>query len=738
MKINMKKLAAWMLALLLVIQILPVSADNTYISDPAGGDPNTEFLAKLKIISEAGKSMFVEDDLQLSLPEGYDSATWTSENEEIAMVDENGLVRGVAPGTVKIKAQSGDQSSMIAINVLEREQQTEGDKPVITIIVNGDRVKAPYDGQAHPVTYTLSSAYSDFNPDLVSYSKELPSRTDGGITSGIILDKEAFSYGDENVEAKFEVNEGSIYITKAKATVTANDVTIGLENIDLLELTATVEGVYGDDKIDYDLLWPETKASGEYVIVADGEEDQDNYEVTYVNGKLKIEDGLTINGTYLMGVKGSNNPSYNNVADALVSATPNGTKLKGVQYEIVGNGIVNLLGKPAAEPVYWTFKKLENGKYHISTGGQYLNLISDNTKTAKLESTPMELSVTKAGNGICISNGDYRLNLQGWKYSNGFQSSNYSVTHNMGYEANETIYLYRGIAASIAFNANGGQMEVPATVKAAPGSTITLPNAEGTKNDGAFIGWSTVNNFYADKKDETYTYHELLLPGTSVTMPEGTTTYYAVYNEKGTDTRFGIRADGVMPREPGNYPNDTYCAHVVIENNLRIGHWIVDQDPNKPIVGNHIENNVTANLLRVPTDAEILEALKTDNEKKITYDPETQYIHWYVMKFATSWKIDGVIRNKPVSEPAQAEDKPITVKITSDWPEGKPAYIGTRITLKAHVSGAEGKNYTLQWKYSTDLENWADEPGATNDTFTYVLDETTAQYSWKVVLTEEN
>jgi hypothetical protein len=162
-------------------------------------------------------------------------------------------------------------------------------------------------------------------------------------------------------------------------------------------------------------------------------------------------------------------------------------------------------------------------------------------------------------------------------------------------------------------------------------------------------------------------------------------------------------------------------------------------------VGNHIENNVTANLLRVPTDEEILTALTTDNKDKITYDPETQYIHWYVMKFATSWKIDGVIRNKPVSEttqvedqPTQVEDKPITVKIISDWPEGKPAYVGTKITLKAHVSGAEGKNYTLQWKYSTDLENWTDQPGATNDTFTYVLDETTSEYSWKVVLTEEN
>jgi hypothetical protein len=727
MKINMKKLAAWMLALLLVIQILPVSADNTYISDPAGGDPNTEFLAKLKIISEAGKSMFVEDDLQLSLPEGYDSATWTSENEEIAMVDENGLVHGVAPGTVKIKAQSGDQSSMIAINVLEREQQTEGDKPVITIIVNGDRVKAPYDGQAHPVTYTLSSAYSDFNPDLVSYSKELPSRTDGGITSGIILDKEAFSYGDENVEAKFEVNEGSIYITKAKATVTANDITIGLENIDLLELTATVEGVYGDDEIEYELFWPETKAANVYDIVPLGAAEQGNYEVAYVNGKLKIEDGLTINGTYLMGVKGSNNPSYTNVADALVSATPNGTKLKGVQYENAGNGLVILLGKPEAEPAYWTFKKLENGKYHISTGGQYLHLY--NNKSAKLEGTPQELRVIKAdGNGICISNdSDFRLNLQSWSYKNGFQASDWSKQKKLGIEANETIYLYRGIASGIVFNANGGQMEVPATVHAAPGSTITLPNAEGTKNDGAFIGWSTANNFYADKKDETYTYHELLLPGTSVTMPEGTTTYYAVYNEKGTDTKFGIRADGVMPREPGNYPNDTYSAHVVIENNLRIGHWIVDQDPNKPIVGNHIENNVTANLLRVPTDEEILTALTTDNKDKITYDPETQYIHWYVMKFATSWKIDGVIRNKP------AEEKPeYSVKIVSSWPEGKTAYTGAEITLTAELTGFTGTP-RIQWQHrSADGENWENIPGANKITYTYILNDETAEYVWRV------
>ena len=56
MKTNMKKLAAWMLALLLVLYMVPVSAD-TYVSNEVQTD--AELVAALEIINNSGPSVFV-------------------------------------------------------------------------------------------------------------------------------------------------------------------------------------------------------------------------------------------------------------------------------------------------------------------------------------------------------------------------------------------------------------------------------------------------------------------------------------------------------------------------------------------------------------------------------------------------------------------------------------------------------------------------------------------------------
>ena len=82
------------------------------------------------------------------------------------------------------------------------------------------------------------------------------------------------------------------------------------------------------------------------------------------------------------------------------------------------------------------------------------------------------------------------------------------------------------------------------------------------------------------------------------------------------------------------------------------------------------------------------------------------------------------------------EGNPRRVTITSNLVAGEPVYAGTEITLTAHPEGFEGVNYTLQWQFSEDLQTWTDEPGATDMTFTYVLDEETAPFTWRVVAIE--
>lgn len=82
------------------------------------------------------------------------------------------------------------------------------------------------------------------------------------------------------------------------------------------------------------------------------------------------------------------------------------------------------------------------------------------------------------------------------------------------------------------------------------------------------------------------------------------------------------------------------------------------------------------------------------------------------------------------------EGNPRRVTITSNVNHEEPVLAGTEITLTAHPEGFEDVEYTLQWQRSLDRETWEDVPGANDTTFTFILDEETSQYRWRVVATE--
>jgi uncharacterized repeat protein (TIGR02543 family) len=372
---------------------------------------------------------------------------------------------------------------------------------------------------------------------------------------------------------------------------------------------------------------------------------------------------------------------------------------------------------------------------------------------------------------------------------------------------------------SLLFNINGGTAaEVPQTITGEAGEKVVLPDLNGTKDGNAFIGWCEVNSVYLKNAGTNHTYHDVYKPGTTYTLKSGTNSLYAIYNDKGTKVvRFGIRKDGVIQDEPNGYDVKGYIGHFEVSLDvLKETHWVIDIDSTKPVNDYYVENNVTANLNWVPSAEQIADALK--KEGNVVFDPETQYIHYYVMKNIpdTTWKIDGVIRNKSSVEitydanvPAGVDktmvsnlpggyqiapgtdiligadqgstkikrpalngyyfvgwntqkdgsgkyysenatvhltenlylyaqwasiaDNPLHISIDSDWPVGKTGYVGATIKLTAKLTGFEGKIYTLQWQYSTDQENWTDVPDAHDITYTYILDEVTTHYIWRVV-----
>lgn len=59
-------------------------------------------------------------------------------------------------------------------------------------------------------------------------------------------------------------------------------------------LTATVNNLVGSDTIEYSLSRNPGEDKGDYTIVASGNKEQGNYEVTYTNGTFTIDDGFTL------------------------------------------------------------------------------------------------------------------------------------------------------------------------------------------------------------------------------------------------------------------------------------------------------------------------------------------------------------------------------------------------------------------------------------------------------------
>lgn len=118
MKSTMKKIAASLLALLMMIQMVPALA-ATYSSGMIVGSAQG-FREQLAVVASKGTCVLLGQTLELDVNEDY-LPTWESEDEDIAAVDEKGILTAVAEGTVTIIARSGYQKATVEITVIDPE-----------------------------------------------------------------------------------------------------------------------------------------------------------------------------------------------------------------------------------------------------------------------------------------------------------------------------------------------------------------------------------------------------------------------------------------------------------------------------------------------------------------------------------------------------------------------------------------------------------------------------------------
>ena len=646
MKTTMKKTAAYLLAFLLVFQMVPAFAGVVTSNEI---QTESDLLEVLRIINESGKTVQVGHTLQLYLPYGYDSAEWFSSNTSIAKVDrETGEVTGIEPGKVKITAKFGDAETSAEITVIAPPAPSASGKESMVIVVKGSKTRLQYDGQPHKIEYEYSSDSGNFDESKIELTKDVPARTIAGAFKGD-LKAEDFKYNDDSVEATFIVNDGSVWITPIAATVKADDLTIELSDLDKLDPTATVSGLIGDDELDYTFVIPDITAAGEYEIEPAGDKAQGGYSVTFVPGRLTVTDKTPMreNDLYNIAQIGSDyyrlakTKIYSNVEIKIENAGAG--KLKAEDYQVDNYDFSSL--KINIGGVEYLYKCSANAEAIVRGANYY-----------EIKKTEISIVMNKIGALDKTKNNEPRwLVPENQRYPDDNNTSGFhrdfviALTVNKDKAVDQEAYNFLGVNSSMDY------YKLPKTKITAKALDSYK---EGRINEGEYIlERYDFTNTILPYNDKEYKYIDH--------VPTGDEEYENYYTVSFED----VQKNAKFNKNEKWYPQD-------------VG-WL---DGARAQYGDLGNNYVCFHA----------------NYRAITYD---------------------------------AKERPRSVTITSDWPEGKIAYSGAKITLTATPVGF-GENVRYQWQRSAGNDIWENIPGENGITYTYILDDSTAQYIWRVVAEE--
>ena len=207
---------------------------------------------------------------------------------------------------------------------------------------------------------------------------------------------------------------------------------------------------------------------------------------------------------------------------------------------------------------------------------------------------------------------------------------------------------------TITFDPNGGEGEAFSieaeqnTVNGQRVYSFTTPYAEehGFVRDGyIFVGWSITPSGNGDA-----TSAEVDNPGTYIENVQVSTTqyhtYYAIWlPESGGDSitaYYYVRTDGNVPFEPSSYGKGDYFPALLPGDNYERYYNLKGTIKYAIAVNNNLVA-VRANLGVIPSNEDIQEEAEYFGH---TFDPDTQYVEWYVIKKQEDWHVDGVIRDK--------------------------------------------------------------------------------------------
>ena len=201
---------------------------------------------------------------------------------------------------------------------------------------------------------------------------------------------------------------------------------------------------------------------------------------------------------------------------------------------------------------------------------------------------------------------------------------------------------------TVSFNINGGDGTTPSNVTVEESKIITLPSGDAfSRSNYELVGWSENSN--AIKTYENIGQYPIYPCGEKFEVTKNTTLYAVWAQNSGkfeAKLSVAVRTDGNTPGEPSINYDEVYKYYV---ENVTVDNILKYISPAKTVAG-------VAAVKTVLTDAfyQMITAKNAENKGSSTkpyYDPGTQYIEWYVVKYQNNdntFHVDGTIKDKNV------------------------------------------------------------------------------------------
>ena len=201
---------------------------------------------------------------------------------------------------------------------------------------------------------------------------------------------------------------------------------------------------------------------------------------------------------------------------------------------------------------------------------------------------------------------------------------------------------------TVSFNINGGNGTTPSNVTFGEGKIITLPSGDAfSRSNYELVGWSENSN--AIKTYENVGQYPIYPCGEKFEVTKNTTLYAVWAQNSGkfqAKLSVAVRTDGNTPGEPSINYDEVYKYYV---ENVTVDNILKYISPAKTVAGvAAVKTVLTDAFYQMITDKN---AANKGSSTRPYYDPDTQYIEWYVVKYQNNdntFHVDGTIKDKNV------------------------------------------------------------------------------------------